>query len=432
MSWDVTDSVQDMVSGVYTNYGWQIMDETYWGQADIPGTQLSSKEYGAYTPYLEIQYTVNDPPTADANGPYYADVNENIIVDGSGSSDSDGFITEYTWDFGDGHSGMGVMSAHTYTNAGNFMVTLTVRDDGGRMAIDTTTAHINDPPVADAGGPYTCDIGKSVFLNGTGSSDYDGVIELYVWDLDNDGIFDDATGSTPEYSWREKGEYTIALRVTDDDGSNDTDSTSVTIINFAPEKPDTPTGPTEGKIGEEHTFTTSTNEPDWDSLWFKWNWGDGTESEWLGPYDSGDPCSGSHTWNDEDTFDIKVKARDSYEEESEWSDPLSVSMPKGKSNDNEWNMIIAIGECDGISFAGLSHFFNIWFTRQPINLQVLEDTRITINGREYPLEGYSTLVLRGFIGKAIWPYSWTINHQKGMESPYDFTLFGIVKYVEII
>ena len=59
MEWDVTDDVQDFVNGAETNYGWQIMDETNWGGANIPLSKFRSKEYSAngndYIPYLETE-----------------------------------------------------------------------------------------------------------------------------------------------------------------------------------------------------------------------------------------------------------------------------------------------------------------------------------------------------------------------------------------
>lgn len=61
MEWDVTDDIADFVSEGETNYGWQLMDETYWGKFDIPNSKFRTKEYtengDEYTPYLEIDFT---------------------------------------------------------------------------------------------------------------------------------------------------------------------------------------------------------------------------------------------------------------------------------------------------------------------------------------------------------------------------------------
>ncbi|HEC82555.1 MAG TPA: DNRLRE domain-containing protein, partial [Thermoplasmatales archaeon] len=59
MEWDVTIDIQDFVNGV-TNYGWMIKDEYYWGAHNIPITYFRTKEYGDFTPYLEIEF--GSPP----------------------------------------------------------------------------------------------------------------------------------------------------------------------------------------------------------------------------------------------------------------------------------------------------------------------------------------------------------------------------------
>ena len=100
--------------------------------------------------------------------------------------------------------------------------------------------------------------------------------------------------------------------------------------NNPPNKPSTPTGPVTGKTGEEYTYKGQTIDPEEDLLQYLFDWGDGTDSGWLGPYNSGETCEASHTWNRQGTYNVKVKAKDTEEHESEWSDPVAVSMPKNK------------------------------------------------------------------------------------------------------
>ncbi|MCD6108537.1 MAG: hypothetical protein J7J89_03585, partial [Thermoplasmata archaeon] len=57
------------------------------------------------------------------------------------------------------------------------------------------------------------------------------------------------------------------------------------------------------------------------------DWGDGTNSGWLGPYNSGETVEASHSWSEKGEYSIKVKAKDINGLESEWSDPLVISMP---------------------------------------------------------------------------------------------------------
>lgn len=99
--------------------------------------------------------------------------------------------------------------------------------------------------------------------------------------------------------------------------------------NNAPSKPNIG-GPFSGKFGEEYDFVATANDSDGDQIWFKWAWGDGNISNWIGPYNSEEECKSSHIWEKEGYFDIKVKAKDTSQAESEWSEPHRVSMPKNK------------------------------------------------------------------------------------------------------
>ena len=65
-------------------------------------------------------------------------------------------------------------------------------------------------------------------------------------------------------------------------------------------------------------------------VFYLFDWGDGTDSGWLGPYNSGVTIKASHTWNEKGSYSVKVKAKDIYDAESDWSNPLSVSMPRNK------------------------------------------------------------------------------------------------------
>jgi hypothetical protein len=98
----------------------------------------------------------------------------------------------------------------------------------------------------------------------------------------------------------------------------------------SPNKPSKPTGETNGKYEEEYTYSTITTDPQSDKILYFFDWGDGTDSGWVGPFDSGTSGEASHTWTKKGSYSIKVKAKDTDGHESEWSDPLSVSMPKIK------------------------------------------------------------------------------------------------------
>jgi microbial collagenase len=80
-----------------------------------------------------------NPPVADAGGPYAGLTFEDIIFDGSKSYDSDGSIVNYTWDFGDGNTSYVKKPVQSYSTQGLFNITLTVIDNDGLTDTDTTT-----------------------------------------------------------------------------------------------------------------------------------------------------------------------------------------------------------------------------------------------------------------------------------------------------
>lgn len=92
--------------------------------------------------------------------------------------------------------------------------------------------------------------------------------------------------------------------------------------------PDIPnlSGPNRGEVGSKCVYSTSTNEPDDDQVFYMFEWGDGEVTGWIGPYDSGDVVSTNHTWTAEGNYEIKVKAKDDHGVQSEWSDPLTINI----------------------------------------------------------------------------------------------------------
>jgi hypothetical protein len=96
-------------------------------------------------------------------------------------------------------------------------------------------------------------------------------------------------------------------------------------VNQPPITP-TITGPAQGKIKVDIAYNITTTDPNGDNVSYFIDWGDGTNSAWIGPYPSGTTATQSHTWNKKGTYTIKAKAKDIYGNESYWG-ALSVTMP---------------------------------------------------------------------------------------------------------
>lgn len=93
-----------------------------------------------------------------------------------------------------------------------------------------------------------------------------------------------------------------------------------TITRFSPPQiPDEINGPLNGNVSEELSFSSRTIDPDGQNVYYKWDWGDGNQSSWIGPYSSGETMDMSHSWKEPGEYTIRVKAADSIGVESNWS-----------------------------------------------------------------------------------------------------------------
>jgi hypothetical protein len=101
--------------------------------------------------------------------------------------------------------------------------------------------------------------------------------------------------------------------------------------NSPPNRPDEPYGNSMPTVGNSYYYTASTTDYEGDDLYYKFDWGDGTTSEWLGPYNSGETCKEYNSWSKVGNFEIKVKAKDIHAEQSGWSPPRSITVTKSRS-----------------------------------------------------------------------------------------------------
>ena len=86
------------------------------------------------------------------------------------------------------------------------------------------------------------------------------------------------------------------------------------------------TGPVNGVLNVTYTFTVNTTEPDGEDVSYLIDWGDGTNSGWLGPYSPGTSHTAEKAWSAVATYPVKTKAKDIHGVTSEWSDPITVSI----------------------------------------------------------------------------------------------------------
>jgi len=98
------------------------------------------------------------------------------------------------------------------------------------------------------------------------------------------------------------------------------------MVNNQPPLTPTIDGTISGKIKQNYDYTIVSTDPEGNNISYYVNWGDGTNSGWIGPYPSDEEQTVSHLWSKKGTYTIQVKAKDNYSAESEWG-TLSVTMP---------------------------------------------------------------------------------------------------------
>jgi len=118
-------------------------------------------------------------------------------------------------------------------------------------------------------------------------------------------------------SIHEWGDYSIIKRV---------------VNQFDYNKPPSPpiiSGRLNGKSGDDYEYSFISNDVDDSEIYYYIDWGDGINTEWIGPYESGELIYLNHTWNDKGEYTIRAKSKDLNNVESYWS-TLEISMPLNK------------------------------------------------------------------------------------------------------
>jgi PKD repeat protein len=151
-----------------------------------------------------------------------------LAVDASASSDPDGTITGYAWNFGDGGTAAGAQASHSYAASGTYQVTLTVTDNAGATGTLTKAVTLSAAPanVAPTAAFTVAPSNLTIAVDGVGSSDPDGTIAGYAWDFGDGGT---AAGAQASHSYAASGTYQVTLTVTDNAGATGSATRQVTV-----------------------------------------------------------------------------------------------------------------------------------------------------------------------------------------------------------
>ena len=254
---------------------------------------------------------LHNPSASFTYSPESPEYGETVTFDASGSSDTDGTIVNYIWDFGDGSAGTGMTTTHAYASVGTYVVTLTVTDNDGLT--DTATKDVVviatgvelTPPVASfTYSPESPEEGKTVTFDASGSSDTDGTIVSYSWDFGDENT---ATGETTTHSYASAGTYGVTLTVADNDDLTGTATKEITVKTTGPiEIDDEPPVANAGsdmtvKAGSKVTFSAAGSSDNVGIDSYEWNFGDGN---------TGTGVTTSHTYGTEGNYIVTLAVTD--------------------------------------------------------------------------------------------------------------------------
>lgn len=246
-------------------YEWDLDNDGQFDDATGASPNLSAATVTSLFPTLNTPYTIglrvidefgsqgtasttlavyqNAPIAAFTAIPNPAACNQTINFNGTGSSHPNPTrsIVSYSWDFGDTTSGTGSTTTHAYSAFGTFNAVLTVTDNTGAQDTESlfvTVSQGNQPPVANAGGPYSAILGSGigVSLDGSGSTDPntgcgDSIVS-FAWNIAS-GTYN-LTGSNPSLTYAQivslgAGSHPVQLTVTDGFGATGVSNTTLTV-----------------------------------------------------------------------------------------------------------------------------------------------------------------------------------------------------------
>jgi PKD repeat protein len=256
---------------------------------------------------VEPQASANQPPTAAIQAADRTRAGQGVQFDAGGSSDPDGQIVSYNWNFDDGTTAAGVQVTHTFGQPGKYLVRLTVADNGGLTAQATHGVLVEpkapaNQPIPGISGPTQGPVGQALTFSASGSHDPDGQIVSYVWDL-GDGTTGNGVVVTHTYS--APGTYLVRLTVTDDSGLSAAAQHPLRVEQ-GPQANQPPTAvinvPTRVSVNQLVQFDGSgSSDPDGQIVHYAWSFGGGA---------SGSGVTTTHVYSQAGTYQVTLTVTD--------------------------------------------------------------------------------------------------------------------------
>ncbi|MBD3331153.1 PKD domain-containing protein [Candidatus Peregrinibacteria bacterium] len=243
-------------------------------------------------------------------------------------------IISYRWDFGDGEIGTDQIVTHTYESKGEgrYDVILSVTRRNKTTGEEFVDEYSEIVTIANqalsaifTADPQSGPAPLEVKFDASESTDPDGEIERYEWDLNEDGEFDDAEGIEAEFEFEQIGTYEVSLRVTNSTGEYAIAEKEIVVEEEnLPEPVITITNEPETFVtGVQYVFKADqSTSPNGNIEEFEWDFGDGSGVVTT--------KTATHTFDKEGTYEVVLKVIDEEEEEGEIRKSITVGAPQGK------------------------------------------------------------------------------------------------------
>jgi PKD repeat protein len=232
-----------------------------------------------------------------------------------GSTDPDGTVSGWQWNFDDGTSSTQRNPSHTFPSGGTYQVRLTVTDDRGGQGSTTKQVTVGDPPNAPptADLTWTCTGLDCSFTDA--SSDGDGNVTGWAWSFGDGGTSDQAN---PSHSYGAEDTYTVSLTVTDDEGAPSSTVSKQVAVRLPGSNLDPVAAFTSSCTSLACTFTDQSTDEDGTVVLWAWNFGDGSTSGAQSP---------SHTYGSANTYNVSLTVTDDRGGTHQQSATVTVTAP---------------------------------------------------------------------------------------------------------
>lgn len=248
-----------------------------------------------------------------------------LSVDAAGSTDPDGAISEYRWDFGDGSemvTDTQAKASHSYTTAGSYTVTLRVTDADG--ATDSSTGEVTVTANQAPTSAFTATTNELVLtVNAAGSADADGTITSYLWDFGDGTEPVERTTAQTTHSYAAGGDYTVSLTVTDDSGATDVATRTVNVAPAPQNAEPVAVFSVEAQDLKISVDAAESSDPDGNITGYSWNFGDGTSPV------SGTSTTATHSYAKAGTYTVTLTVTDNEQATAQKAQDVAVQAPAG-------------------------------------------------------------------------------------------------------